>query len=209
MDDVDPAESVAALDDLRRLNSYFGGYRVLRELFAHAGPPASPFTVLDVGAASGDMGELIRSLYPQATVFALDYRSHHLVRAARPKLVADAFHLPVRSVDYVTCSLFLHHFTDEQVVELLTGFRQVARRAVLVNDLERHVLPYRFVPLTTWFFRWHPIVQHDAPISVAAGFTASDLRRLASQAGFTQPQVWTYRPAFRVGLLARNQNTNP
>jgi 2-polyprenyl-3-methyl-5-hydroxy-6-metoxy-1,4-benzoquinol methylase len=201
MDDLPPERTINALKDLRRLNSHFGGYRVMRTLLENAAPPNSPFTVLDIGAASGDMSEVIRAAYPQATVFSLDYRPHHLRNAAPPKLIGDAFRLPVRQVDYVTCSLFLHHFTDAQIVELLKGFRAVAKRAVLVNDLERNFLAEAFVPATRWIFKWDSVVVHDAPISVAAGFKARELLALAQQAGLTGAKVWTFHPAFRLGLL--------
>jgi len=203
MDDLPPEQSVNALKDLRRLNAKFGGYRVIRKLFEEAHPPGGPFTVLDIGAASGDVGTVVREAYPQATVISLDYRPHHLHNADPPRLIADAFHLPVKRVDYVMCSLFLHHFTNEQIVDLLRGFRAVAARAVLVNDLERHILAEYFVPATRWLFHWDPVVVNDAPISVAAAFKASELRDLAQQAGFTAPMVWTFRPAFRVGACLK------
>ncbi len=205
MDDLPPEQTVNALRDLRRLNAQFGGYRVMRHLLQQAQPPAHPFTILDIGAASGDVGDQIKTVYPQATIIALDYRAHHLDRAEYPKLVADAFRLPVRQVDYVTCSLFLHHFTDEQIVGLLAAFRHISTRAVLVNDLERHFLAQHFVPLTRWLFRWDPVVVHDAPVSVEAAFKSTELENLARRAGFTHPQVWTFRPAFRLGMLARSQ----
>jgi ubiquinone/menaquinone biosynthesis C-methylase UbiE len=201
MDDLPPEQTRKALKDLRRLNANFGGYEVLRTILEAARPPAK-FTVLDIGSASGDNGDLIRERYPEATVISLDYRSHHLANARDPRVVADAFRLPVRQVDFVTCSLFLHHFTDTQIVELLKQFKSVARRAVLVNDLERHFLAQHFVPLTKWLLDWDPIVVHDAPISVEAAFKAPELADLARQAGFTRPKVWRFRPAFRLGLLA-------
>jgi hypothetical protein len=137
-------------------------------------------------------------------VISLDYRLHH-VRNARPEqVVGDAFRLPVRerSVDIAYCGLFLHHFHDHDVVRLMSAMSGAARRFMIVNDLERHFLAWMFLPATRWLFRWDPITLHDGPISVQAGFTGSELRRLAARAGLTKADVRLHRPAFRVSLLA-------
>jgi ubiquinone/menaquinone biosynthesis C-methylase UbiE len=120
LDHAPPDVARASLRDLARVNRYLGGYLVLKQLFAAVVQPAESFSVLDVGAASGDMGAAIRRLYPGARVTSLDYKIDHLAQAADPKLVADAFHLPFRpaSFDFVFSSLFLHHFTDPQVTDL-------------------------------------------------------------------------------------------
>jgi SAM-dependent methyltransferase len=116
----------------------------------------------------------------------------------------DAFRMPFRkrSFDFVHCSLFLHHFPDDQVVELLRNFGAVARRAVVLTDLERNPLAYYFLPLTRWIFGWDPITLHDGPISVEAGFHAGELEQLARDAGLVDPRVSVHRPAFRLALVA-------
>ena len=43
------------------------------------------------------------------------------------------------------CSLFLHHFQNAEVVDLLRSFYSTARKGVIVCDLERHILPYMFL----------------------------------------------------------------
>ena len=119
-------------------------------------------------------------------------------------MVADAFHLPFApaSFDLIHCSLFLHHFQDDAVIELLRCFGRVARRQVIVCDLERHPLAYYFLPATKWLFHWHPITLHDGPVSVKAAFKASELREFASAAGLSNIHVSAHRPAFRLCLIA-------
>ena len=203
LDEQTPEAGRRSLRDLVRINRYFGGHEALRSALRRVAP-ADPFTVLDVGAASGDSGEAMRGIFPQASVTSLDYKMHHLQGASHPKLAGDAFQLPFRpdSFDVVACSLFLHHFTDEQVVALLKQFGSVARRAVLVNDLERNRLAYHFLPATRFLFGWDRITLHDGPVSVQAAFTEHELQALAWRAGLRNIRTQVHRPAFRITLVA-------
>ncbi len=205
LDHASPAEAHGNLLDIIRLNQHFGGHGIIRKMLAGVVAPTERFTVLDVGAASGDTARLITSSYPGATVFSLDLNRVNLANAPGPKLLGDAFRLPFRdgAFDFVFASLFLHHFTDAQVVELLRGFYCLSSRALLISDLERHFLSYWFLPATQPFLRWHPITVHDGPVSVRAAFTADELRRLASSAGIQACEVEKHRPAFRLSLVAR------
>jgi ubiquinone/menaquinone biosynthesis C-methylase UbiE len=194
----------ASLGDLIRLNRTWGGHGTLRHLLGEVVRPDESFSLLDVGAASGDMGACVRRWYPRAQVTSLDLHASHLTSCAPPKVAGDAFELPFRpgSFDLVFCSLFLHHFTDREVVSLLDGFRIAARRAVAVIDLERNPIPYYFVPWTKWLFGWDPITVNDAAISVEAAFKPRELEALARSAGFAHPKAQVFRPAFRIGMIA-------
>jgi ubiquinone/menaquinone biosynthesis C-methylase UbiE len=204
LDHAPPEEARANLEQIVQLNARFGGHSVLRKTLKRAvnGNPA--FTLLDIGSASGDSARIIAQIYPDAKVTSLDVSPVNLAAAPQPKLIADAFALPFKpaSFDYVFCSLFLHHFRDEQVSQLLLGFHRIARRALLVSDLERHILPYLFFPATKYFFGWTPMTMHDGMCSVRAAFRAAELRQLAANAGIANAQVSVHRRAFRLSLVA-------
>lgn len=208
LDHAEPQEARRNLADLVRINRRFGGHATIRKMLAQVACSNDPFTLLDIGAASGDTARLLQSFYPLASVTNLDYNAVNLEAAPSPKLIADAFDLPfpTHSFDYVLCSLFLHHFSDEQVVNLLRTFYDLARRALLVCDLERHILSYCFLPATRLFFGWHRITLHDGPISVRAGFRAGELRALSKMAGIVNPEISVHRTAFRLSMIARKSN---
>jgi len=204
LDHSPPEEARENLRDLVRVNKLLGGYKILRKMMAQFVRPGEGFSVLDVGAASGDMGASLRRRYPQAKVTSLDYRSVHLALAGYPKVIGDAFCLPFRpaSFDFVFTSLFLHHFSDEQVVELLRNFASLARRAVLAIDLERGPFAYHFMPTTRWLFGWHGLSMHDGPASVQAAFKREELLALAQQAGLSKARTSRHPPWARVSLVA-------
>jgi hypothetical protein len=204
MDDAPEAEVVPCLRDLVRINRWFGGHGVLLRMLSSVVRPADEFTLLDVGAATGDTAAAIAGTFPGARVISLDRDFFHVSNGRGNRICGDGFRLPFRShaVDFVFCSLFLHHFEEERIVEFFREAARVARRAVLISDLERRLAPYVFLPATRWLFRWCDLTLHDGRISVAAGFRRGELLRLAKQAGLGGAREKTYRPAFRISLVA-------
>jgi hypothetical protein len=203
LDTLPPDQARASLADLVRINRRWGGHGTLRKLLRDTVRDET-FSLLDVGAASGDMGNRVREWYPRARVTSLDRLEAHLANCTGPRIAADAFGLPLRprSFDYVFCSLFLHHFTNAEIVRLLRGFGEVARRAVLVIDLERSPVAYYFLPMTRWLFRWDPVTVHDGKISVEAAFHTRELEGLCREAGLIPKIARAHRPAFRVAIAA-------
>jgi 2-polyprenyl-3-methyl-5-hydroxy-6-metoxy-1,4-benzoquinol methylase len=204
LDHLPAEEARPNLDDLVRINTRLGGHSVVRKTLEQAIGERKQFTLLDVGAASGDAARVIQQSYPGARITCLDQRGVHIQEAPFPKLLANAFELPFGpgSFDYVICSLLLHHFTDEQVVELLASFYAAAKKGLFVFDLERHVLPYLFLPATRRLFRWHAVTVHDGRISVRAAFRAKELLALAQKAKISSADVRVHRPAFRLAMVA-------
>jgi len=194
------------LRDLTRINRWFGGHRTLGTVLDGIVGCNEEFSLLDVGAGSGDMGESILARYPRTHVFSLDRRPSHIRGAPGSRVVANAFQLPFRrgAFDFVLCSLLLHEFADEEAVELLARLHRVARRALVVLELHRHPLAYHFLPATRWVFGWGSVTVHDGPVSVQAAFQPHELERLARRAGLTDVAVQRHPPWFRLSMVARH-----
>jgi len=202
-----PAAVEKNLRDIARINRWFGGHRTLLELLQEFVEPADQFSILDVGAASGDMGKCIVKRYPNAKVVSLDRRQTHLKRARPPKVAADAFALPFANAtfDFVMCSFLLHHFSDSHVIDLLKEMRRLARRALIVLDLERHPLAYCFLPLTRLLFGWSDLTVHDGCISVEAAFTRQELATLGQTLNASWADTRQHFPWFRLSLVVPGQ----
>ena len=208
-----PADLEGALADIRSVNRLLGGSKVVVEavepyLIDSGGD--RPVTILDVGTGGADiplaLAAAARRLGRRAHVVAID-RDPVTVALARQAVGAsdeirveraDALDpgFPPGSFDLVVASMFLHHFDEPHAIRLLTGFRRLARRAVLVNDLRRHAIPWAFIATAARITRRHPMFVHDAPLSVLRGFTAAELARIAAAAGAKQASVtarWPFR----------------
>src|SRR2546423_13291463 len=94
LDHAPPDEARVNLADLVRINRNFGGHATIRKLVAQVAADDDSFTLLDIGAASGDTARLLQRLYPRASVTSLDYNLVNLEAAPPSKLIANAFELP-------------------------------------------------------------------------------------------------------------------
>src|SRR5262249_12014863 len=98
--------------------------------------------------------------------------------------------------DVITCSLFLHHLTDEQAIDLLRRMACSARKLVLINDLVRSPWGYLLAILATRTLTLSPVVHSDGPQSVASAFTVSEALDMAKRAGWNEIQIrrhWPFR----------------
>jgi ubiquinone/menaquinone biosynthesis C-methylase UbiE len=193
-------EDVArSLSDLRRVNRFLGGRRViLRALSSHLNRAGlEKVSLLDVGTGSADMpmavAEHFRVCGIDTFIAAVDISERNL-RVSRAQLGvsseihlvrADSLRLPfaARSFDFVTASLFLHHFSDDDVVRVLADLGRIARRAVIVNDLIRNLVPYYFTRIAGPILAASFLTRNDGPVSVLRGFTRDEMTDLARRAG--------------------------
>ena len=200
-----------ALRDIAWVNRRLRGAQALLrgiDPFLPSGPEGSVLEILDVGTGGGDLAAAMvnhgrsRGLPVRVTAIDRDPAAVALAARAAPEgvrvLQADAFSLsfPEKSFDLVTASLFLHHFPHSEAGALLSSFRRLARRAVVINELRRHRVPWVFIAVASRVTRRSPMFIHDAPLSVLRGFTERELRALASEAGAPDAPVvrlWPYR----------------
>ena len=100
-----------------------------------------------------------------------------------------------RKFDLICCTLFLHHFSQKDLVSLLTQFRKQSVK-VIINDLHRHYFAYYSIKWITRFFSKSPMVQNDACLSVWRAFTKNDweeILRLAKIQNYELGWRWAFR----------------
>jgi SAM-dependent methyltransferase len=113
-------------------------------------------------------------------------------------VVADARTLPFApgTFDVVTASLFLHHFEEHQLPDLLRSLYALARRALVVNDLRRARVPYVFGKLVFPVLLRSPVSVHDGLLSIRRSFREPELRAAFASAGVPGVRIertWPYR----------------
>jgi hypothetical protein len=211
----------AALDELRTINTWLGGSGTsragIRKLLAPGSFRANmhPITVLDIGSGgsenfsvSSPHGSALEVISVDINTGVCRYLKEH--DPARHVVCADAIALPFKpdSVDIVHASLFLHHFTEDEIVCLLTAFLGIARRGVVINDLHRSVLALGGITLLTRLFSNCGMVKNDAPLSVKRGFLRNDIRTVLDRIPCSAATV-KWRWAFRWLVVMKKQRPSP
>jgi SAM-dependent methyltransferase len=193
-------EARASLADLRFVNRWLGNRRAFESAvrpFLEASPHPR---LLDVGCGSADVpAAIVRGLGRPMLAVGLDAKLLHLREAPRQvaTVQGDVGALPfrLRSFDVVTASLFLHHFGDESLPELLRNLFALARRALVVNDLHRAWVPYFFGRATFRALLRSRVSVQDGLLSIRRGFKEADLRQAFERAGIPVliRRSWPYR----------------
>lgn len=206
-------EIAASLRDLRGINRRFGGVctseALVRAVIQELG--VTDLSLLEVAAGSGYVPGTVKQHIERSgfhlEVTLLDRAASHLAQRGVPgngvkAVVADALAIPFRedSFDLVSCSLFAHHLSPQQVVEFVNEVLRVCRRAVLINDLVRH--PVHLALVYAAFPLFHsPITRHDAPASVWQSYTEPEMRALLEQTSAARVEIHRHY-LFRMGVIA-------
>ncbi|HEV2835946.1 MAG TPA: methyltransferase domain-containing protein [Pyrinomonadaceae bacterium] len=216
LEDIDtgnytPEEYEACISELQLVNRWMGDAHALKQtLFKDVEDRRlKEFSVLDVGAGSG---ELLRVTAGWARSTNRRFRGVGLElneRSAQaileestefPEISSvrgNALQLPFAAdeFDYVMCSLFTHHFIDEQVVNILREMSRVARRRIFVIDLHRDPVPYFFYTTLGKLVLKNRLLRHDGALSILRSFKADELVRLGKAAGLRDFWVEHHFPA--------------
>jgi len=196
------AEVRKSLADLRFVNRWLGSRRGLLRTIAPYLPPRG--RLLDVGCASGDVTAFLQAGLPGLSLaVGVDRKTLHLRDAPSGlgRVAADVRQLPFRprSFDVVTASLFLHHFDAAELPALLRGLARIARRAIVVSDLRRALVPYLFGRATFPLLFETPVSVHDGLVSIRRGFRDEELRSAFASAGMAAVEI---RRVFPYRLIA-------
>jgi ubiquinone/menaquinone biosynthesis C-methylase UbiE len=210
-DDGTPQEVATSLQDLRRLNQWFGGIHTMASLLRRVIKERrlKELSWVDVAGGEGYVATqtqrtLARSGTPTQSVI-LDRAPTHLGKA-HPAVCGDATALPLRdnSFDAVGCSLFLHHLEPEQIVRFAREGLRVARHAFLIHDLQRHPIHLALSYLGLPLYRSR-LTRHDAIASVRRAYTVEEIREmLRPVTAASNIEIKTFY-LFRMGVIVWKQ----
>lgn len=213
MDDLNSSGEVIhqTLQELDTINKLLGGNSVtlqgVRKLL-HG--KSSAVHVADLGCGSGEMLRLLAQQFRksnlQSTFIGFDanenivqYAQQHVSGFPEISIAADnilSADFRTKKFDVIVATLFLHHFTSAQLIDIFKTFNHQARVGVVINDLHRHWLAYYAIKFLTALFSKSPMVKFDAPLSVLRGFTKNELVNILEQAGMEHYSLrwkWAFR----------------
>lgn len=205
------------LDELEIINKWLGGNAVVTNALnkilskdEYKVKSASSLEIVDLGCGGGDILREVANWAKQkkitvnltgidANSFMVDYATQKCVRFPNIRVLQEnifSSEFKQRKFDIIICSLFCHHFTDEQLVSLFRQLYRQVRVAVIINDLHRHPLAYYSIKWLTKLFSRSYLVQNDAPLSVLRAFRKSEIRTILADAGISNYALrwlWAFR----------------
>jgi len=218
MDDFDCQGQVVekTLGELKTINRLLGGNRVtikgLKKLVKPTGP--NHLRIGDLGCGGGDMLKLIAAWAEKkginveligfdANPHILEYarkncREFPQISFSQEDVLADSF--KDQKLDILICTLFLHHFEDNEVVRFIKNIKDQVRIGIVINDLHRHWFAYYAILFLTFLFSRSKMVKHDGPLSVLKAFARIDLERILKESGIASFKLY-WRWAFRWELV--------
>lgn len=203
------------LEELETINTWLGGYKVVLDALEKllAGYSGPPLRLADIGSGGGDtlrhIAKWARRKNIKLQLTGID-ANDFMVQYARqrcggfPEISVEQHDVfssgfQQKRYDIIVCSLFCHHFTDAQLVQMFGQLHAQAGMAVIINDLHRHWLAYHSIKWLTRLFSGSRLVKHDAPLSVWRAFRRQELQALVQQAGITRYSLrwmWAFRWQF-------------
>ncbi|MFA5804567.1 MAG: methyltransferase domain-containing protein [Melioribacteraceae bacterium] len=195
------------LIELEIINKYLGGRSTSRkgiEIISRKIKSNNKITVLDVGSGGSDNFKY--NNYDDGRIICLTSLDINKGVCRYVKGISsdvnivcgDALILPFKesSFDIIHVSLFLHHFNEGEINNLMQRFMKISRYGVIVNDLHRSVFSYVCIKLLTSLCSKSEMVKNDGPLSVKRGFIKHELKDIFSRIKSTSVTI-KYRWAFR------------
>jgi len=202
-----------ALDKIASINQLLGGNKVtlngIKSLI-DSKPKDGFVRITDIGCGNGDM---LRTLADYAKSKGLHFilkgidansftiKHAESLSASYPNIsysCSDIFEDLNKDepCDIMLCTLTLHHFKDEEIVDLLENFKRSAKMGIVINDLQRSALAYYLFKALCYVFRLNDMSREDGLVSILRGFKKADLIKYTKQLNLKSSSIkwkWAFR----------------
>lgn len=185
------------MQELEFINRYLGGHaitldgvnRLIKDYDVR-----QPIKIVELGSGGGDNLIAIQKWAFKKNIpislTGIDINQESIQYASsRPESASIKFiHSDYRQVYFkekpgiLFSSLFCHHFTDEELVDMLLYMQHNSSLGFFINDLHRHLIAFYMIKWLTQLFSSSYLVKNDAPLSVSRGFTRKDWNHLLKKA---------------------------
>ena len=202
-----------ALDKIAKINQLLGGNQLtlqgVQDLTSSISK-SNEIVIVDVGCGNGDM---LRTLADfglknklKFQLIGIDANSFTISHAQQlsqnyPNIsyrCEDIFDASFKELKYdiVLCTLTLHHFKDNEIVDLLNLFYANSAIGIVINDLQRSAIAYRLFQALCFVFRLNEMSREDGLTSILRGFKKEELIHFSKKLSFKNYKIhwkWAFR----------------
>ncbi len=214
-DDIPFSAMVQTLKELNIINTRLGGHAITLQGIRSLKENTQSLIICEIGCGGGDnlfaIYKYCQKKKIPARFIGIDLNPACIAFAKQqyPELPCEwicndyaVAEFTTNKPDIIFSSLFCHHFTDTQLIEMLQWQEKNSRNGFFINDLHRHWLAYYLIKYLTKFFSKSYLVRNDASLSVARSFRKKEWESLFQQAGITLYDIrWKW--AFRWLVIAK------
>ena len=215
MDDLNFHNEVVfqTLRELDFINQWLGGNAVTLSAVEKVWktiPEGHSFSIVDLGCGSGEMLRLIAQkasiqnkkvlltgidANPHIVNYAIDHSGNFdNIKFEALNIFSNEFQS--QTIDIVIATLFLHHFSNEVLIQFFASLKKQAKIGIIINDIHRHPLAYYSIKWLTSLFSKSSMVKFDAPLSVLRAFARSELKAILEKAEIKNYELkwkWAFR----------------
>lgn len=202
-----------ALDKIASINQLLGGNKLtlhgIKALLKKSNTHKT-IVVADIGCGNGDMLRMLAK-YGQrnnlnfkligidANAFTINYAKKLSVGYPNIEYICvDIFSDEFTAIKYdiVLCTLTLHHFTNDEILNIITTFNNNAEVGIIINDLHRSKLAYRLFKMIGIIFNLNKMSRQDGLVSILRGFKKNELEIFSNKVNFKNYTInwkWAFR----------------
>jgi len=201
------------LTDLEKINKWLGGNKITLEgirILLKDLPEKTTIRIADVGCGSGavlrEIANWGRNQKFDLELIGIDANPYAIEIARRrsdyyPEIKFETLNIfgeeyKKQEYDIVLCTLTLHHFKDEEILELLNILKDQSQLGVIINDLQRSKTAYILFQAFCKVFISNEIARKDGLTSILRGFKKNDLKKLATEISAKEHYIkwkWAFR----------------
>lgn len=225
MDDLDMVgdELAVTLRQIANVNRWLGGTSValsgIKKILRQNKNQNTTLKIIDIGCGGG---EILRAIADwgrknnlkmeltglDANQFTVDFAKSE--SKSYPEIKFQKFNVYdvdnyTEEFDIALCSLFLHHFKEEEINKILSLLVLKANMGVVINDLHRSAIAYYLFKLVTTILGASQMVKCDGLLSIRKSFKRNELEDFAIKSGASNYKI-NWKWAFRFELLLLNPN---
>lgn len=181
-----------ALDKIATINKLLGGNNVTLKgikILLKNQPTSGTVRITDIGCGNGAMLRMLAD-YARANQLKFELKgidaNRFTIEHARslatgyPEITYECKDIfdelyALEVCEIMLYTLTLHHFRNEDIINLLQSFKPVVKIGIVVNDLERSVLAYRLFAALSYVFKLNEMSRKDGLVSILRGFKKTDL----------------------------------
>ena len=208
------------MKELEFINSKLGGHSITINGFKQLARVRKKISICEIGCGGGDNLNAIARYCDkkkiETTFTGIDINPDCIAFAAKKcraevKLIVSDYKLVTFGdvkPDIIFSSLFCHHFTDDELVQMLQWMKANSNIGFFINDLHRHPVAFIFIKYATILFSRSYLVKNDAPLSVLRGFKKAEWKNILGKAKISNYLIeWKWAFRFLVTVCNPQQKT--